>query len=312
MLARFAPAVLAFVALPFAACGGGPSPAATGQDAGATFSVPRDAAPPDAAPFDAKTPWARLEPHQHKVLNRMRLMVVYIGDEPSGGAQSFDAFVDWLLMSDYWGIMQQYGVGKGTRVTSMRVPLSSVIPDGAVTKGLITAEDLEAAVRAAIHPEGADAGADASDEAGIDASDEAGIDASDEAGIDAGQPPPTVSLADAYIFFLPVGVNVNLGQRGNHVFQTCIDAGGYHAFDGVEPYAIIPPCTLGRSALAVSHELAEMATDPFPSQGWYSPKDEANGGGEIGDLCNQIAPHGADGWDITQLWSNADGDCEPN
>ena len=298
MLARFAPAAFAFVALPFAACGGSPSGDAP-VDAGTTFAAPHDAAPADSSPVDAKTPWARLEPHQHRVLKSMRLVVVYIGDESAGGPQSFDTFVDWLLTSDYWGIMQQYGVGKGSRVTSLRIPVSSVIPEGAVTKGLITAEDLELAVHAAIHPAGLDAGVDASG----DAAEEASVDAS---------PPPALPLADAYIFFLPVGVNVNLGQRGGHVFQTCIDAGGYHAFDGEEPYAIIPPCTLGRSALAVSHELAEMATDPFPNQGWFSTKDVENAGGEIGDLCNQVAPGGADGWDVTQLWSNADGDCEPN
>ena len=55
-----------------------------------------------------------------------------------------------------------------------------------------------------------------------------------------------------------------------------------------------------------------MATDPVPGNGWFSDKDADNAGGEIGDLCNQSAPHGADGWDVTQLWSNADGDCEPN
>ncbi len=301
MLARFAPAVLAFLALPFAACGGGPASSSAGDDAGATFAAPRDAAPAEAARVDAKTPWARLEPHKHKVLTGMRLMVVYIGDESAGGVPSFDAFVDWLLTSDYWAIMQQYGVGAGTRVTSVRVPASSIIPEGAVTKGLITAEDLELAVHAAIHPDVPDGGVS-----------DAASDASDAAAADAGLPLPTVALADAYLFFLPAGVNVNLGQRGSKVYQTCIDAGGYHAFDGAEPYAIIPPCTLGRSPLAVSHELAEMATDPVPNQGWYSPKDVDNAGGEIGDLCNQVARRGADGWDVTQLWSNADGDCEPN
>jgi hypothetical protein len=304
MLARFAPAALAFVALPFAACGGGPSTSSDDDGGATTFTAPRDAAPATAAPADAKTPWARLEPHQHKVLAKMRLTVVYIGDESAGGAQSFDAFVDWLLTSDYWAIMKQYGVGPGARVASARIPRSSVLPDGAVTKGLITAEDLELAIHAALHPEVPDAG--------VDASGDAGSGAGDGGGVEAGPPPPSIPSGDAYIVFLPVGVNVNLGQRGDHVFQTCIDAGGYHAFDGDEPYAVIPPCTLGRSALAVSHELAEMATDPLPNQGWFSSKDVENAGGEIGDLCNQAVPGGADGWDVTQLWSNADGDCEPN
>jgi hypothetical protein len=311
MLARLAPAVFAFLALPFAACGGGNGDARAPEDAGTTFALPRDAGA--VAPrVDAKAPWARMEPHQRQVLAAMRVAIVYIGDDGIDGAESFDAFIDWLLISDYWALMKQYGVGSGTRVSSVRVPRSSILPFSAVSGGLITAEDLEAAVSAYIHAGRGDAGVDASG-GGADAS--AALDGSGEGGSieDATPPPdPTVALADAYIFFLPNGVNVSLGQRGAHVFQTCIDAGGYHAFDGAVPYAIIPPCALGRSALAVSHELAEMVTDPVPGKGWYSPADIESGGGEIGDLCNQTAPHGADGWGVTQLWSNADGDCEPN
>ena len=310
MLARLVPAVFAFLALPFAACGGGNGDTPTAADAGPTFALARDAGE-GGAHVDAKSPWARLEPHQHQVLSAMRITVVYIGDDGVDGAESFDAFIDWLLNSDYWGLMAQYGVGPGTRVSSQRIPRSSIIPFSDVVGGLITAEALEAAVHAYVHA-GASGAVDGGSSGGADAS---ASDAASEAGLstDAAPPPdPTVSLGDAYIFFLPNGVNVNLGQRGMHTFQTCIDAGGYHAHDGAEPYAIIPPCVLGRSALAVSHELAEMVTDPVPGKGWYSPKDIDTGGGEIGDLCNQTAPHGADGWDVTQLWSNADGDCEPN
>ncbi len=312
MLARTAAAALAFVAMPFVACGGPTSRASSDDDAGATFTVPRDASVEAVAPTDARTPWARLEAHQHRVLSNMRLTVVYISED-GDGALSFDTFLDWLLTSDYWGIMKQYGVNRASRVTSIRLARANVLPAGVVTSGLITAEDLELAVHAAIHPDVPDGGAltDSGTDSGSDSGSDSGADSGPET--DSGPPPPpTIALADAYLFFLPIGVNVNLGQRGQHVFQTCIDAGGYHAFDGDEPYAIIPPCPLGRSPLAISHELAEMATDPFPGSGWFSSKDVDNAGGEIGDLCNQIAPHGADGWDVTQLWSNADGDCEPN
>ncbi len=48
--------------------------------------------------------------------------------------------------------------------------------------------------------------------------------------------------------------------------------------DGSRVAAVIPPCSLGRSALAMSHEMAEMATDPIPGGGWYSDKDNANAG----------------------------------
>ncbi len=305
MLARFGPASLAFAAvLPFAACSAAPQPAAAVDDGG-TFEAPRDAAPQPSAPDDAKAPWARLQAHGGNVLRTMRLSVVYLGVEGAEGAPSFDAFLDWLLTSDYWGVLGQYGVGKGARVASVRVAASRLISGTRVTKGLITSEDLELALHAALHPVAVDAGT-----GGADAARDADAATDSDAPAGALAPP-----ADAYLVFLPAGVNVNLGERGSKVYQTCIDAGGYHAFDGDEPYAVIPPCALGRSGLAVSHELAEMATDPVPPLGWSSPKDAANAGGEVGDLCNQPAPPGAagtDGRDVTQLWSNADGDCEPN
>jgi hypothetical protein len=111
---------------------------------------------------------------------------------------------------------------------------------------------------------------------------------------------------------LPEGVNVDLGVRSGLVLQTCINVGGYHSNDGVEAYAVIPPCALGRNPLAISHELAEMATDPWPGSGWYSEKDKDPAGGEVADLCDEVVSQGVEGWTVTQLWSNADGDCEPN
>jgi hypothetical protein len=287
-------------AVPFAACGTSQDAqvAADAGDEEATFIAPRDAGHHDEPPVDAKTPWERMQPHEHEVLASMRLQVVYLGFEGQDGAPSFDAFLQWLVTSDYWGIMQQYGVGTGSIAGSVRIPASAVIPPEAVKNGLLTAEDLDAFVHDAIH--GAAGGTDAGPDGG-DASD-----ASSDATLT-----PLIPIADAYLFFLPVGVNVDLGERGGHVFQTCVDAGGYHSWDGAEPYAVIPPCSFGRSPLAVSHELAEMATDPLPNQGWYSDKDVDNAGGEIADLCNQAVPGGVLGWSVTQLWSNADGDCEP-
>jgi hypothetical protein len=182
------------------------------------------------------------------------------------------------------------------------LPAATVIPAGLVKGGLITAEDLEGVVWRALHGGG---GWGSGDDAGADG------DASDASLDGDGAVTSLIPMADAYLFFLPSGVNVDLGERGGHVFQTCVDAGGYHSYDGVEPYAVIPPCSFGRSPLAVSHELAEMATDPIPNSGWYSDKDVENAGGEIADICNQAVPGAVEGWSVTQLWSNADGDCEP-
>ncbi len=298
MLPRLLSCVFTFAILPAAACSTPsdvfPSGADAGSDGG-TFAIPRDSGRRDTAPpsVDARTPWNRMQPHSHRVLAAMRLQVVYLGMEGDGGAPSFDEFIDWLLASDYWAIMEQYGVGHGQRVGSVRIAPSGVIPAGAVKNGLLLPEDLETFVYGAIHPA-------SSTDGGLDA------DAADDGGS-----VPLIPIADAYLIFLPNNVNVDLGERGGHVFQTCVDTGGYHSHDGAEPYAVIPPCAFGRSALAVSHELAEMATDPLPGTGWFSDKDIDNAGGEIGDLCNQPVSRGVDGWLVTQLWSNADGDCEP-
>ena len=82
-------------------------------------------------------------------------------------------------------------------------------------------------------------------------------------------------------------------------------------FDGDEPYTVIPPCELGRSARAISHELAEMSTDPIVGTGWLSDSDANLGIGEIADLCNREVTTPIAGFAVTQLWSNRDSDCRP-
>ena len=82
-------------------------------------------------------------------------------------------------------------------------------------------------------------------------------------------------------------MNVALGHRGTYTYQTCVDTYGYHGFDGVEPYAVLPPCDDGRSLYTASHELSEMATDPQPYSGWASDPDIGINGGEVADLCEQ-------------------------
>ncbi|MGL1204127.1 hypothetical protein ACSTK0_24705, partial [Vibrio parahaemolyticus] len=44
--------------------------------------------------------------------------------------------------------------------------------------------------------------------------------------------------ANVLLVFLPDGVNVKRSVRGTYTYQTCIDAWGYHAHDGREPYAV--------------------------------------------------------------------------
>lgn len=248
-----------------------------------------DASAATDAPAAVKTPWKRMTPHAGVVLAAPHLFVIYVGTQGVDLSPSYDAYLSWLAGStDWWSIMAQYGVGFGALDGSAVIDTASFFPSGMVNGGLVSWYTLDQRVAEVIHAAGADAGAP---------------DAADDAG-DASTPTlPVIPKADAYIVFLPDGVNVDLGPQEG---QTCKGVGGYHSYDGQEPYAIIPPC---RFKISVSHEVAEMVTDPLPGQGWFSDADLNNGGGEIGDLCNWLTY--ASGNQVTALWSNADGDCEP-
>ena len=313
---RLVPGALALALVPVLAASCGQSSVAVpgAVDGGeetyeASYAMVRDASRRKdgaTADVDADHRWDRMQRHEGQVLATMRLQVVYIGLAGESGAPDFDVFHKWIVSSAYWGLMKQYGVSAGTFLGSVRISESEIFPPGLVQDGLIRAEELGARVYALLHPsppEPLDAGG------ALDADGAAATDANVGDVVDAGR--TVIPTADAYLFYLPAGVNVSLGEMNGHLFQTCVEAGGYHTFDGTEPYAVIPPCSFGRSGLAISHELAEMATDPFPSTGWFSDMDVDNAGGEIGDLCNQAAPQGVEGWSVTQLWSNAAGDCQP-
>jgi hypothetical protein len=318
--ARCATAAITFGAC-LAACGGSSSDTPgdhASLDAGFGHVVHHDAATlidtgVDPAPDAAKTPLNRMQGHQKRVLSSMRLVAVYFGEDGTEGAQSFDGMMGWLVKSDYWNIMQQYGVNAGSLVGSVRLDWHAVFAPGTKPSKMISANDLDARVYALLHPEVAPADAGDQVDGALDAGADASVDASLDAFVDASsgpEPVPQIPVGDAYIFFLPNGVNVSFDGPDGKPWATCAEAGGYHTFDGTEPYSVIPPCAFGRSAQAISHELAEMATDPEPGLGWLSDKDsETSYGGEIGDLCNQ--PTTVEGWGVTQLWSNKDGDCEP-
>jgi hypothetical protein len=315
MRARRGPWLVVASAL-VAACGvASPEPSAA-SDAGYYYAPLPDAASSSTADAaDASDPNAdasreRMQPHERVVLAAPRLLAVYVGDVGAGGAPSSDEMMSWLVASRYWGTMAQYGVGAGVMLPSVRVPARAFLPEGSVTNGLLDPDALASRVVALLHPPGS--ASPASDDAGAEGGRaDAGLDASD-AGDAAGIVPP-IPQADAYVFFLPDDVNVRIPQGGGLVLQTCVEVGGYHAHDGYEPYAVIPPCKVGRSAQTISHELAEMVTDPvtgvFGGSGWYSDAEVQNAGGEIGDLCNSAVS--VEGWAVTRLWSNQDGACVP-
>lgn len=312
-------------ALVAASCGGSNADAG-GDDA--SFGVRPDALG-EASPYDGRSD--RLSFHGGPVLDAVKLRVVYLGEEGVDGPPDVDALTRWLVTSgsQYWGYLQQYGVGAGTLLDSVRIPSARFFRPGMVVDGLVSYAALEARLLELLHPGlvgdgglgdaadedavtdalgGIDADFDADAEPGASPAD-ADADADSSADAEAGA--PLLPAAEAYVLMLPNGVNVAIGTSSSHTFQTCIDSGGYHGYDGFEPYAVIPPCREGRSALAVSHEIVEMVTEPQPSRGWFSDSDVKNAGGEIADICNQPVPQGVDGWFVTQLWSNADGRCMP-
>lgn len=220
---------------------------------------------------------ARLTPHDGYILPNMKLGVVYLGDVDAGGAPNDDVDIAWLLKSPYWDVLSEYGIGNGAVAGSLRVPTNVVLqPSDVSSSGLVEQFVLQLRVAAAL-------------------------------GTDGGAPKISIPGAEAYAFFLPDGVNVALGHAGSYTYTTCIDAWGYHTHDGVEPYAVFPPCPKGRSLYAISHELTEMATDPQPFLGWATDPDTPSG--EVADLCEtEVMLMGVV---LTRLWSNVAAACIP-
>jgi hypothetical protein len=216
-------------------------------------------------------PLDRLQPHGAGILPGMSLHAVYIGDLDVDGVASRDDFLSWVLGSgDYWSVLGQYGVGNGLLAASDRVPTASFFTPDAVVSGSVTQDALASRVLAYVL-NGAD--------------------------------------ADAYIFFMPTTVGITEMDGGARA--SCSVFGGYHSWIFLPqgsslPYAVIPPCPAFPHDMPVSHELAEMATDPT-FNGWYSNQD----GEEVGDLCNFPVSQPIDLWSPTRLWSNADGACVP-
>ncbi len=222
----------------------------------------------------------RLVPHDGIFLSSMHFRVIYIGTPGTDQAPSADAFLSWIGPSSYWGIMSQYGVFAATYDGPIQIATSDMFPPGMIQNGLVRFADFDARVLELVH--GAEGGA------------------------------PVLPAADAYAFFLPDGVNIDSGLVGGQEQVTCVTSTAYHAHDGEEPYVVWPPCDDGRSTIAISHELSEMATDPVLKKGWASddPSDIKNGA-EIADICYRAVLHPADSYDVAELWSNADGDCLP-
>ena len=222
----------------------------------------------------------RLAPHAGIILANMHLRAIYIGTPGVDAPPSVDPFLNWMGGSDYWNILAQYGVGQATYDGATSLTTDAVFTGGMVQNGLVPFAALDARIHEVVH--GSEAGA------------------------------AMVPAADAYAIFLPDGINVDSGSSGGEELVTCVTSAAYHAYDGSEPYAVLPPCNDGRSTISLSHELAEVATDPILRQGWMSDdSQDIKTGAEIADVCYRAALHRDDGFDVAELWSNADGDCMP-
>jgi hypothetical protein len=140
------------------------------------------------------------------------------------------------------------------------------------------------------------------------------------AGVD--WPAPTAQTL--YVLFYPATTTITADTA-----TACKDLGGWHAEiarsgQSALPYAVLPRCASfnglsGMDSLtnALSHELAEAATDPFPkSQPAYRDVDDASaawavvlaGQTEVGDMCVNETQADAvvSGLGVVQrIWSNA-------
>ncbi len=254
------------------ACGGGlkTQPEDAGTDGERVYRPDDGGVAPDAA-------IPKFTYHGGRVLESVRVAFVYVDDVSQGGAPSFDAFADQLLVSPQWASLAEYGVKPGVRTTSVRVPRNEILPPTAIdSQGLIDQPEFAEAVKTYLH------------------------------GTTERFPD-----ANAVVVFLPAGVNVILGQRGSYKWRTCWDADAFHSTDAAgDPYIVIPPCPNGRRTVALSHELGEVATDPDVYTGWFADAEQFRSGGEVSDLCDKENAV-AFGYDIARYWSESKRRCVP-
>jgi hypothetical protein len=156
-------------------------------------------------------------------------------------------------------------------------------------------------------------------------------------------PPPGTVLPDGttvsepvYSLFFPQGTRITLGT-GAQAAQSCQSFGGYHSsfifFPGGHgpgvnvAYAVLPQCSgfapgftnFQGVEVAMSHELIEAATDPYPQsnpgfsiQSYSSPW--AFIPGEVGDLCvgqNYLETVGTKQYGLQRSWSNSAAAAHP-
>ena len=280
------------VPLIFAACAtptaapvpdAGNDAASPSLDAEALDAPTRDAATLDSGFVSAAHPaWPTVPDQGGPILAHPQLVVVtYAG---FAFASDVEAYASWIVGSRWLTTVgAEYGVGAGAVVANVR--LTETAPAtlsetelGAHLGELIASGDL---------------------------------------------PTPSMGLSSAlYVVYLPRTTRVTDAGGGGTTAVSCADFLGDHraATSGsgsTFAFAVIPDCIetdVGLTELegmleAMSHELVEAATDPFPDHpAWAFPATSSSewiaAGGEIGDLCVG-ARTTEDGHEVQRIWSNA-------
>jgi hypothetical protein len=265
-----------------------------------------DADKPDArreAAVDARSSYPAAHPPMPQVtglggpvLTHPRVVpILYSGDPLLSTIQTF---LTNLTTASYWsGATSEYGVGP--------LEVAPAIVLGEAPPATIDDSDIQTWI--ASHIDSGDAGAEAG------------------AG-DGGAPWPEPDGNTIYTVFYPLETTVTLGG-----LESCTYFGGYHDelvySGGSTPYAVLPRCssfvllpgsdTTDILTGAVSHELVEASTDPFPiSNPAYATADfdgsgwsEVMVGGELGDMCvlepTSFTKPADVGFVVQRTWSNA-------
>ena len=300
-------------------------PASDAGDAGVVDAADETAV--DAGP-DIDQP-SNVYPAQHQpiplmhslggpVLPSMQLVTVTFAGAPS--RDSVRAFDDAIIKSGWWTtVMTGFGVGKGTSGGYADLPNDFGVDAGASVT--ITDDDIHTLLQAKIT---------------------------------SGELPRPIQGVTAYALYFPKNVSIQNGSE-----TSCQSFGGYHyAFmanvpapsgdAGADagpggtfnvPYAVMPRCdsfpndavtNFTQLTYFGSHELAEMASDPFPWTGFVLDTDDAwlpsfYAPGTIienGDACSNIydvnlaSYDDPSGYSVQRIWDNAaaaasDAPCQP-
>jgi hypothetical protein len=265
--------------VPIVVEGGEPLDAGAGGEAEAGPSYPAEAPPvPTVVSMGGS------------VMASPRIVPVFFSNDDAATIAAVTDFVSRVGTTDYWSATTaEYGVGPATSAGAATMGASDdpsgSIDDSAIQTWLVT--KLEVA--------------------------------------DAALPAPDAQTV--YVLFYPAGVTVTF-QGG----QSCTSFEGYHdetaldAAHGATPvaYAVVPRCgdldgVDGVPAITgvASHELVEVATDPFPlSSPAYLQVDAAHfywtdvlGGSEVADMCAHVpgalVSLDALPYTVQRTWSNA-------